>query len=755
AVIAQPLGARPIAELAQPEVRLAGARFNPLSWSASRTPYGWNYYSDLSIKTLPNGATRAVSGLPQGGRIISVAWSPDAAKILVSVAGFEAQGAGHGVWIIDAANAQARRLTTLSVNTVASPGEMQPACLWLSDSASIVCRTVPSNRAEAPSASAAPAPSIQSSQGRAAPGRTYQDLLTSPQDEALFRYHDTTQIAVIGLDGSVRPIGEPGVHDRISPSPDGEWLLVSERRAPFSYQFPLDKFPQRLSVVRLADGRQTILADKPLESDVPISFDAVGEGRREMQWRADAPAELFWVEAADKGDPRIDASVRDQLYLQSAPFDGEARLIGGLAKRFAGVTWGDHGQALVEESWRASRLRRISSLDLSSGEVRSLYEGSSQDAYADPGHALTGQNALGAVVFKTTPEGRVLFVGDGATPEGDRPFLAALDMASGDRRIVWRSSADLYERAEGVMADGRVLIRREGPALAPNYWLVSQEQSTASAVEQAVTDFQSPYGDVVLPKGQVLSYRRAVGVPLTAVLFTPPSWTPKDGPLPTILHAYPVEYVSADAAGQMTGSPNRFPVYGAADWRSIVQLMTLRGYAVLYNTSLPIVGSDGKQPNDTYVEQLVAGAKAAIDEGARLGVVDPDRMGVTGHSYGAFMTANLLAHSDLFEAGREERTYWQAPELYYAMSPFSYADRINEPLSLMHGINDDNQGTFPVQSERFYAALKGQGATVRLTMLPFEAHRYAAAESLNQMVWEWDDWFGRYVKNAEPAQGGR
>jgi dipeptidyl aminopeptidase/acylaminoacyl peptidase len=510
-----------------------------------------------------------------------------------------------------------------------------------------------------------------------------------------------------------------------------------------------------------------VLADKPLESDVPISFDAVGKGRREMQWRADAPAELFWVEAADDGDPRVEAEVRDRLFLQAAPFVGEARPVGGLAKRFAGVAWGENGEALVEEGWRATRLRRIQALNLSDLSMKALYEGSSQDAYGDPGHPLMGANAQGAPVFETAADGDVWFTGEGSTPEGDRPFLSTMDMKTGQRDIVWRSSASRYEEAEDVLADGSVLIRREGAETTPNYWLVKPGRTT----EQAVTDFANPYGDVALPRGQVLTYKRADGVPLTAVLFTPPGWKPEDGPLPTILHAYPVEYVSADAAGQMTGSPNRFPAY-ATDWSSIVQLMTLRGYAVLYNTSLPIVGAEGKQPNDTYVEQLVAGAKAAIDEGARLGVVDPNRMGVTGHSYGAFMTANLLAHSDLFKAGvatsgaynrtltpygfqREERTYWQAPELYYEMSPFSYADRIKAPLSLMHGINDDNQGTFPVQSERFYAALKGQGATVRLTMLPLEAHRYAASESLNQMVWEWDDWFGRYVKNVAPAAAGQ
>jgi dipeptidyl aminopeptidase/acylaminoacyl peptidase len=284
-----------------------------------------------------------------------------------------------------------------------------------------------------------------------------------------------------------------------------------------------------------------------------------------------------------------------------------------------------------------------------------------------------------------------------------------------------------------------------------------------------LTHFKGRYDGIKMPTRQFLKYKRADGVDLTATLWLPAGYDKSQGPLPTLMEAYPAEFTSRANASQVSGSPNRYPVFGGGSHLYLVQA----GYAILDNATIPIIGENGKEPNDTYVQQLVDGAKAAIDEGVSLGVVDRKRVAVMGHSYGAFMTANLLAHTDIFRAGiaesgaynrsltpfgfqNEERTYWQDPKLYYEMSPFSYADKIKTPILLIHGEADDNTGTYPIQSERFYAALKGQGATVRLVFLPLEPHAYGARETKEHVLWEINRWMETYVKpDVSPVGKGK
>ncbi len=751
ALIAQPYGIRSIGELAEPELRLAGFRFNPTTYAKLREPWGLTYYRSLALQDFPEGVSRPVQGLPETGRITAVEWAPDGQRLLATVAGFD-NGAGHGLWVIDATDGVATRVPGLFVNGVLSPG-----CGWMPDSRSMLCHLVPTDRGPEPSRTAPPSgPSVQSSEGPAAPGRTYQDLLSNPTDEALFDYHMTTQVAVVSLDGRITPVGAPAIADVATASPDGEWVLLSERVRPYSYQFPIAKFPQRISTIRVSDGARTVLAEKPLEDMAPISFDGVGPGPRAPGWRSDAPATVYWLNALDGGDPARDTPLRDEVVTSDAPFDQPARTLAQTPTRITTVQWGNGSTALIEESWYKTRTRRISRIDPSQPGARPalLYTGASDDRYGDPGEPLMDRNVSGAPVLDISSSG-ILFSGTGGTPEGDRPFVVRLSLADGARTEIWRSPADAYEEPQEVLEDGRILIRRETATVSPNYLLTGSDGS-----ETPVTTFASPYGDQPLAQRRLLHYTRADGVPLTATLYLPPSYKEGDAPLPTILHAYPAEFKTREAAGQVQGSPNRYPEYGFYD---LPPLLAQAGFAVLFNASLPVVGEGDAEPNDTFVQQITAGAAAAIDEGVRLGVVDRDRVGVTGHSYGAFMTANLLAHSDLFKAGvalsgahnrsltpfgfqREERTYWQAPDLYFQMSPFSYADQITEPTLLIHGGADDNQGTFLIQSERFYAALKGNGTKTRLVVMPYEAHRYDARETINDLLWEWTDWFTRYLE---------
>jgi dipeptidyl aminopeptidase/acylaminoacyl peptidase len=511
------------------------------------------------------------------------------------------------------------------------------------------------------------------------------------------------------------------------------------------------------------------LSDRPLVDNLPIAFDAVPAGPRDYEWRSDAPATVVWVEAGDGGDPKVKTPVRDSLVELTAPFDGKGATLLELPMRFRGVEWGNDHLALVTEARWSDRRTMLATFDPSTpgAKATTLYEGSSQDRYKSPGRPVTAMNAKGHPVLRLTADGHgIFFFSPGATPAGDLPFVGVMSVGGGEEKVLWRSAPKTYGDPVALLGDGKVLVRQESETMPPNYFTASLPQPTgdAPAALKPVTSFPNPYGDIKLPNKQLLKYKRADGVELTATLWLPAGYDKSQGPLPTLMEAYPAEFKTRSAASQVSGSPYRFP---RITWGSPV-FFTQTGYAVLENASIPIIGEGDAQPNDTYVEQLVAGAKAAIDYGSSLGVVDPKRVAVMGHSYGAFMTANLLAHSEMFRAGiarsgaynrtltpygfqAEERTYWQAPDVYYKMSPFSYADKIKTPLLMIHGEADDNQGTFPIQSERFYAALKGQGATVRLVWLPLEAHGYEAHESLSHMLWEMSRWLDTYVKPEAPV----
>ena len=760
-----------IADLAQPELRLAGLRFNPRTDGPSRGRYA----TSLELQALPGGKPEAVTGLPANAKIRYAAWSPDGTKISFVNISDAKEDAGLSLWVIDVSTAQAHRSSNIALN-----GIFESPCEWLSDSKSLVCRTVPADRGAAPTRSEVPTgPVIQQNLGRVTPGVTFEDLLKNPEDEQFFDYYATSQIQIIHLNGTAKSLGKPGVFESASPSPDAQYVLLSERHHPYSYLLPFRTFPQRVSVINLKTGASTQLADKPLEDNVPIVRDAVAPGPRDYDWRADAPATLFWVEAADGGDPRKDSPVRDSLFLLDAPFESAPRKLADLPIRFRSMDWSNEHFALVEERRWKDRKRIILALSLApsapaKSNVREyaastkLFEGSFEDRYNDPGQPLLQLNAAGKEVLETqtVPDSvEIFFRSQGASPEGDRPFLSIIDAKGGGANRLWQSSAPFFEFPAAVLdpyANGgpTFLALRESQEQSPNYFI----QKAGSTSPQQVTHFPNPYGSAPIPKKQVLHYKRADGVELSANLYVPPGYQPSDGPLPTLLEAYPTEYKTKGAAGQVTGSPYTFPTIS---WGSPVPFVT-QGYAVLENAAIPIVGEGNAEPNDTYVEQLVASAKAAIDEGARLGVVDRNRVAVMGHSYGAFMTANLLAHSDLFKAGiarsgaynrtltpfgfqNEDRTYWQAPEIYYKMSPFSYADKIKTPILLIHGEADNNNGTFPIQSERFFSALKGHGATVRFVLLPLESHGYQGRESVLHMFWEMNNWLNTYVKNPRPS----
>lgn len=744
----------PIDELAEPELRLAGIRIKPTTNGPSRS--GW--FNGLTVKDVDGSTERDVTGLPENGRITDVRWAPDGAHVAFLVTLPD----GIELWVADISTARARRLVEGRINDTYGVSH-----LWLSDSRRLVAKMIPEGRGAPPAEEPVPpGPTIEQNLGEVTPARTYQDLLENAQDEEQFEYYFRSQLIVIGLDGVRRRVGEPAIYPDVSPSPDGEYLLVEQLHRPFSYQVPASRFPRLIEVWNL-DGRVVhTVADLPLADNIPVAFGSVATGPRSVGWRADAPATLAWAEARDGGDAAAEAEVRDELFVLEAPFTGQATSLAELSQRFGGVLWGDGERALVYTSWWRTRNQKgiLIQPDNPSAEARILFDFSFQDRYNNPGFPFTERTEWGTSVLRVSDDGHHIYLrGPGGSDEGDRPFLDRMDLRTGETERLFRSSPPSYESPIDILDENRmtVLTSRESQTEPANYFI--RTMGGTDDLRQ-ITDFPHPYPAMLEVGKELIRYERDDGVSLSGTLYLPPGYRPEDGPLPTLFWAYPTEYKSADAAGQVQTSPYRFTYVG---WWSPIPWV-LAGYAVFDDPQLPIIGEGDEEPNDTYVEQLVSGAQAAVDVLVERGVTDPNRTAIGGHSYGAFMTANLLAHSDLFRAGvarsgaynrtltpfgfqAEERKFWEAPEVYFAMSPFMHADKINEPLLMIHGDADNNSGTFPMQSERMYAALKGLGGTARLVMLPYESHGYRARESVMHMTWEMTEWLDRYVKHFRPA----
>ncbi len=739
----------PISEMARPELRLAGLRIDPDTGGPSRA----GYYTGLTFRRISDGLERGVTGLPEGAKIGHARWAPNGAHIAFTVR----DEAGIVLWVAEVETGAARLLVTDRLN-----GTFGTPFVWVSDSRTLVCRAVPEDLKRPPEAPTVPeGPVVQETVEVVAPSRTHQDLLKNVYDEALFEYYATSQVIAVTLDGEVHAIGPAGMVCGAQPSPGGAYLLVEILHRPFSYLAPYYRFPLRVEV-RDREGRLVReLVDLPLAEEVPIVFDAVPEGPRSFEWRADASATLFWVEAQDGGDPRVEAGVRDRVYTLSEPFEGEPVAFQDLELRYIGLIWGNGDLALVTERWWKTRRVRTWRVAPDADGRAVLFDRSWEDRYHDPGAPLMRRTAEGTLVLLTDDGGRRLFLaGDGASPEGDRPFLDRYDLESGEAERLWQSEAPYYERAVQFMdaEQDLVLIGRESPDEPTNYFLRDLKRGEM----RQVTHFPHPMPQMADVQKELIRYKRADGVQLTATLYLPPGYSLEDGPLPMLMWSYPREYKSADAAGQVKDSPYRFVHIGSL---SPLPLLT-QGYAILDGPTMPIVGEGEQEANDRYVEQLVASAEAAVEEAVRRGAADRNRVAVGGHSYGGFMTANLLAHTDLFRAGiarsgaynrtltpfgfqSEERTLWEAPEVYFKMSSFMHADKIKAPLLLVHGEADNNSGTFPTQSERLYNALKGHGATARLVLLPHESHGYRARESVMHMLWEMTAWLERYLGPVE------
>ncbi|GIL23405.1 MAG: hypothetical protein BroJett042_19180 [Bacteroidota bacterium] len=733
-----------IEQLSRPELRIGGLRINPQNFGPSRS----NYTIGLKAKRLNDGEELTIKNLPDPLLASNISFSPDSRKIAFLQNDIDK----IELWLVDVNTLTASKLTERKINNVMG------GYTWLSDSQQILFASVPENLKPLPEKSRIPTgPVVEENLGKKAPSRTYQDLLKNPYDEAAFDYYTQSDLVLKNISGSEKTLNTKAIHSGFTPSPDGKLILTEIIQKPYSYLVPAYLFPTTVNVVDLNGKLIKEITKIPLLDYIPTGFNATQREPRAHAWRADKPATLVWAHAQDGGDPKAKADIRDKVYMWDYPFSGNPKELISLPLRFSRIAWGNDNVAWVYERWISDRKERVYQVNPTTGVKKTVFDRNYEDAYNDPGNAVTTPNQYGRSVLSIT-NNTVFLTGAGSSPAGDLPFLDKMDLNTGKKTRLWQCAAPYYETFVTFLDSkkGTFVTSRESNTENPNYYT----RTVGSGKLNAITSFPHPYPQLKDVTKQVLKYKRADGVELTADLYLPPGYKKEDGPLPGFVWAYPREFKSAAAAGQVKGSPHTFT---RLSWGGPIYWV-MRGYAVLDNASMPIVGEGDKEPNDTYVTQLVASAKAVVDYGTSLGVLDPNRVGVGGHSYGAFMTANLLAHSDIFKAGiarsgaynrtltpfgfqAEERTYWQAPEVYYAMSPFSYADKLKEPILFIHGEADNNSGTFPIQTERFYNAIKGHGGTARYVVLPYESHGYAAKESIMHTLWEMDTWLENYVKN--------
>lgn len=789
-VLDRPPSNPPIEDLSREELKLGGLRIDPRRHARARL----GHYVQARVVSLEDcppkeGVGVVFTGLPPRAKLNFVSWSPGGTHVAMAVSQ-ELDPHGQGdetmhLHVADVEDGVARKLPLTNLACVFEEYK------WIDNQtllAAVVSKpgTKPPERPRRPQG-----PRVDDwsqEEGRKAQARTYQDLLKDAHDEDLFEHFCTAQLVTVHVDAEdsshVKPLGEPKIYVRCDPSPDGKYAILEYIQKPFSYLVPCGRFPKTTELWSLEEGKRLkTIADLPLAEDIPVAFNSTRKGPRSVYWRPDKRAELYWVETQDGGDPAVEVSPRDIVYTLNPSLgeDVDPEILATFDLRFSGMLWGTDNLAIAYESWW--KTRRSVSWTLSPGtrpaEKKILFDRSFEDSYSDPGAPIMRRNEMGMYVLVALENcTKLLLEGQGASPEGDCPFLDLYDLSTGEKERIWQSQTPPYlESLEALLSDGpgkaieklediSMLKVRESPTDPPQFYVHSLKDSA----ERQITDFPHPYPSLKELQKEIVRYKRDDGVDLQGTLYLPPGYdAARDGPLPCLFWAYPREFKSKDAAGQMRGSPYRFTGIGATS----PILFLARKFAVFDGPTFPIIGEgDEMEPNDTYVEQLTASARAAVDEVVRRGVAKRGAIAVGGHSYGAFMTANLLAHCPgLFACGiarsgaynrtltpfgfqSEERTLWQAPETYMTMSPFMNVEKIKDPLLLIHGEDDNNSGTFPMQSERFYSALKGHGVPSRLVILPHESHGYRARESVMHVLWEMDTWLQKYcVTEVEGSSG--
>lgn len=735
-------------ELNGEEMRLAGLRVNPTTNIASTM----TYVNNFKIRKFSDKAETEVKGLPANAKISYFGFSPDQTLLAFT----NTTSKGVELWVVDLKSATAKKLTSDNLNA-----NLGTPYAWFKDSKNLLVKTIPSDRPALidPSKDLPKGPIVSTADGKVSQNRTYQDLLSSPQDEANFVALSESHLEKVSVSGTSTAFKGKDIYSGLNFSPDGKYLLVTTIKKPFSYIVPLNRFPMTYSVLDQSGKEVKVVADIPLNEIMPKGFSSVRTGKRNLNWRSDQPSTLVYVEALDDGDQSKKVEYRDQIYTWDAPFTGEAKPFFKLKQRYSGVQWTDSNYAVVYESWYDTRNSKSFLVDLNSGDFKTLTDRNSQDVYSDPGSFNRTRNQFGESVIDVE-NNKVFLIGDGFTREGQKPFVDELDLKTlGKKRLYTSSLKNSKEDIIDILdiKKGQLLVSQQSATDYPNTYVRQMKDGKG----QAITHFDNPFASLGNVYKEVIKYKRNDGVELTGTLYLPANYDrqAKKEKLPLLIWAYPTEYKDKNTAGQNTQNPNdfTFPSYG-----SFIYWVT-KGYAVLDDAAFPIIGEGTTEPNDSFIPQLVANGRAAIDAVDKLGYIDRKKVAVGGHSYGAFMTANLLTHSNDYACGvarsgaynrtltpfgfqSEQRNYWDVPEVYNTMSPFMHADKMKTPMLLIHGDADNNPGTFTLQTERYFQALKNLGAPVRMVLLPLESHGYAAKESVLHTLWEQEQFLDKCLK---------
>ncbi|WP_374540419.1 prolyl oligopeptidase family serine peptidase [Flavobacterium sp.] len=738
-------------ELNQEEMRLAGLRINPITNISSTV----TYINNLKIRKISEKLEQQVKGLPENAKISNVSWSPNEKKIVFT----NTTNKGVELWIIDVLSQTAKKITNDNLNAnLGSP------YTWHTND-ELLIKVLPKNRAALidTKKDLPLGPTVSTSDGTKSQNRTFQDLLKNKTDETNFEIVTTSELYLLSLNGEAKLFKSAAIYAGESFSPDGQYLLLTTIQRPYSYIVPMSRFPQKSIVYDLNGNEIKTVNEIPLNEIMPKGFSSVRKGKRNMGWRADLPASLYFVEALDEGDQSKSVEFRDEVFTWDAPFNALPTSLVKTKQRFGGITWGNENYALVYDSWYDTRNAKTYLINPSKSNANPtiLFDRNSQDIYSDPGNFETKKNQYNRYVLAVEND-KAYLIGDGFSKDGQFPFISEFNLKTLENKKIYTST--YKDKKEDLISiedfkKGDVLVMIQSKNEFPNYYMRNLKSKNKLT---PITTFTNPFESIKNVYKEVIKYKRKDGVELSGTLYLPAGYdrTTKKEKLPLLIWAYPEEFKDKNSAGQVNKNHNEFtfPNYG-----SFVYWVT-KGYAVLDDASFPIIGEGKTEPNDTFITQLVDNAEAAINALDQLGYINRKKVAVGGHSYGAFMTANLLTHSNLFACGiarsgaynrtltpfgfqSEQRNYWDVPTIYNEMSPFMNADKMKTPLLLVHGDADNNPGTFTLQSERYFQALKGLGAPVRLVLLPKESHGYAAKDNILHLLWEQEQFLDKYLKN--------
>lgn len=738
-------------DLNQEELRLAGLRINPITNISSTT----NYIHNLKIRKVKGTEEKSIQNLPNPAKIAFFTWSPDEKKIAFT----NTTATGVELWYLDVATATAQKVTDANLNA-----NLGNPYSWTGDSNGFIVKMLPKNRpALVDSKKDLPTgPTVSASDGTKSQNRTYQDLLKNPTDEKNFETIATSELYKVALNGKLELFKPAAIYAGENFSPDGNYIMLSTIQRPYSYIVPMSRFPYVSKVYDLTGKEIKLVNQVPLNEVMPKGFSSVRKGKRSMNWRNDKPATLSFVVALDEGNQANQVAYRDEIFSWDAPFENEPKSILKTQQRYAGIIWGNENLAIAYDDWYDTRNTKTYCFNPSNSSIapKIIADRNSQDIYNDPGNFETKRNQFNRHTLAIENNCAYL-IGEGFTKDGQFPFIDEFNLTTlKTKRLYTSKTKDKKEDLLSIedFKKGDVLVQVQSKSDFPNYYF----RNIKSGKLTPITNFKNPFESIKNVYKEVIKYKRNDGVELSGTLYLPIGYdrTKKSEKLPLLIWAYPEEFKDKNSAGQSSKNANEFtfPNYG-----SFVYWVT-KGYAILDDASFPIIGEGTTEPNDTFLPQLIANAEAAIDAVDKLGYINRKKCAIGGHSYGAFMTANLLTHSNLFACGiarsgaynrtltpfgfqSEQRNYWDVPNIYNTMSPFMNADKMKTPLLLVHGDADNNPGTFTLQTERYFQALKNLGAPVRMVLLPKESHGYAAKDNILHLLWEQEQFLDKYLKN--------